>query len=161
MAIVTHLIAGYSDEQVERLCHNTYQINSQYQWINPKTTLDDWNSIRTVLDGTRPLGIFYNSKWSKILSKINGIFTIKLPSASHSDSYCIFRADEGIAAKRVWMLAEKMRLLCETEGYSKLVSLKRILNSCEEYGNLLFYRTECIKEFKEKTQRMIADLEYS
>lgn len=127
-------------------------MESKYHLIDPKTAYDAWGSIRTVLDGTRPLGQFLDGRLAKILGKINGVQVIEIPGTRLN--YYVFRSGEELVAQKFEILARKMQERVTIEGYENLQAFRRILDSCEEYGNLFFYAPEYIAQFKEKIQRL-------
>lgn len=154
MSIEIQSLDGFSNEEIESLFNKTYQMDSKYRLIDPKMVYSGWGSIRTVLDGTRPLGDFLDGRLAKILGKINGVQVIEISGTLTKPCYCVFRCGEELAAQKLGILARKMLERVKIEGYENLKAFRRILDSCEEYGNLFFYAPEYIAQFKEKIQRL-------
>lgn len=129
---------------------SVYRAENNYQLIDPSLVKDALTSLRTVLDGTRPLGMMFLTEGNlAILEKIEGIRLIQSPLESQ---WIVYRKGEEDKAGKLYEVSKHLAERSKKEGNNRFLYLNRTLDTCETFGRLFSYKEECIQQFKDKIE---------
>ncbi len=141
-----------------QILQGMYSQEDHYRWIQPSEAYSVEGSITTVVRGIRPFAMIDlppSSAYILALKTIPGISVV--PSPYQHENYHIYRTGAAHLSEACTQLDKMMEERVAKEGYVKIKTYERILDSHKKYGEILYYKPEAIAAFELKIRQMLKD----